>query len=112
MGYLSRWGIHHGIPQPKEKACREKSFHQDFKLGEGHSKSPGSYPAGREVSPKQGSGGQACPKAEPAQTQQRAGVEAHSKPQASTPKLAKPRVRSQSRIRSRSGQSRRRTWTL
>ena len=43
-----------------------------------------------------GSGGKACLKAKPAWTQRQAGVEAPSKPQASTLKSATPRVCSHS----------------
>ncbi len=76
----------------KKEISAEEAFHQGFKLGEGHSKSPGSDPAVGEVSPKQGSGEQACLKTEPARTQKQAGVEAHSKPKPPTPKSATPRV--------------------
>ncbi len=65
---------------PAEKRIIErKSLHQGFKLGEGRSKSHGSDPVEGEVSPNQGPGGQACLKAEPAQTHKRADVDIHSK---------------------------------
>ncbi len=65
-----------------------------------------------EISPKQGSGGKACRKPELPQTQKQTGVEAHSKPKATTPKSARPGVCSQSRSRSRSDQSKRQPWAL
>ncbi len=57
---------------------------------------PGSDPAAGEVSPKQGSGGKACQKTEPSQTQKQTGVKAHSKPKVTAPRSAKPRVCSRS----------------
>ena len=69
----------------------------------------------REKSPlnrARGGGGKTCLKTEPSQTQKQTGAEAHSKPKATAPKSAKPRVYSQSRSRSRSGQSRRQPWVL
>ncbi len=65
-----------------------------------------------EVSPKQGSEGKACQKTELSQTQKQTGVEAHSKPKATAPKSAKPRVCSRSQSRSCSGQFRRQPWAL
>ncbi len=49
---------------------------------------------------------------EPTQTQKQTGVEAHSKPKATTPRSAGSRVCSRSRSRSRSGQSKRQPWAL
>ncbi len=82
--------------EKKKEVYGEEACHQGFKLGEGHSKSPGSDPAEGEVSPKQSSGGQACLKTEPAQAQKQTGVEAHIKPKMTAPKSAKPRVCSRS----------------
>ncbi len=65
-----------------------------------------------EVSPREGSGGSACQKTEPSQTQKQTGVEGHSKPKATAPKSAKPRICSWSRSRNRSGQSKRQPWPL
>ncbi len=65
-----------------------------------------------EVSPKQGSRGKACLTTEPTQTQKQTGEGAHSKPKATTPKSAGPRVCSRSRSRSRSGQFKRQPWAL
>ena len=65
-----------------------------------------------EVSPKQGSGGKACQKTESSQAQKQTDVETHSKPKATAPKSARPRVCSLSRSRSHSGQSKRKPWAL
>ncbi len=66
----------------------------------------------REVSPNQGSGGEACHTTEPAQTQEQTGVEAHSKPKATPPKSARPRFCSRSRSRSHTVRSKRQPWAL
>ncbi len=65
-----------------------------------------------KVSPKQGSGGKACQKTEPSQTQKQTGVKAQSKPKATTPKSAGSRLCSRSRSRSRSGRSKQQPWPL
>ncbi len=49
---------------------------------------------------------------EPTQTQKQMGVEAHSKPNATTPRSAGSRVCSRSQSRSRSGQSKRQPWAV
>ncbi len=65
-----------------------------------------------EISPKQGSGGKACLTTEPTQTQKQMGMEAHSKPKATTSRSAGSRVCSRAQSRSHSGQSERQPWAL